>query len=79
MLALSSEERGRHMHKHKQEDIVFVRHLLYHRVEESWHRELSEITILRVRMSLCLCLCLSAYAYAYSYALVETRLLSCLS
>ena len=32
----------------------FVRHLVYHRVEESWYRELSQICH-SARMSLCLC------------------------
>ena len=37
----------------------FVRHLVYHWIEGSWYRELSQICILRVRTSLCFWLCAS--------------------
>ena len=52
----------------KQNGGRFLRYLVYHRVKESWYRELNQCAFLRVGMSLCLCL----YA-SESQALAEVR------
>ena len=58
------------------QDLVFVRHLVYLRGEDTLYRELSQVcyfvrAYVLVHLSLMLSL---AYAYAYAYLLVKTSL-----